>query len=653
MNHEALGLLDWSIIIGFLLLSLSIGLYFRKEGSKSITSFFLGGRNLPWYIAGISMVATTFAADTPLAVAELVAQGGIAKNWLWWSFLIGGGLTTFFFSFLWRRAEILTELEFITLRYSGREAKALRAFKAVYLGGFINALIIGWVNLAMVTLLQVFFDLDRETALWITAGLMVLAVLYSALSGLLGVAITDVVQFAIAMIGCIVLAVIVINSPDIGGIAALKSKLPEQTFAFFPAVGSEGTSSGHLFSLTIGAFFAFVAIQWWASWYPGSEPGGGGYVAQRMMSTRTEKEAVWATLLFQIGHYCIRPWPWILVGLAAIALYSPRINDTELQQRLEYFSSPQEVANLKHIPEHKDETLIAAGIQSADEFLTLYPSLEGTSAEQMVSYHFEPRFGFVYAMRDFLPAGLRGLLLAAFIAAYMSTISTQVNWGASYLVNDLILLLRESNNPILVSRITSVGIMIAAMIATPFMTSISAIWEFIMQCGAGLGLVLILRWYWWRVTAWSEIAATVTPLVVYTLFKLLPDAMMSPAFEANYGPFYVIVGVTTISWLVVAYITSSAGDPQLKVFVQRIKPMGLWPASTEGLRGDNRQLPILLGCWLSATGLVIGWLLGIGKLLLQDWKPAFIFLLMGFVCIFALRMFLKKTNIFERNSEKA
>lgn len=654
MNHQALGILDWSIILGFLLLSLGIGLYFRKEGSKSITSFFLGGRNLPWYIAGISMVATTFAADTPLAVAELVAQGGIAKNWLWWSFLIGGGLTTFFFSFLWRRAEILTELEFITLRYKGLEAKVLRAFKAVYLGGFINALIIGWVNLAMVTLLQVFFDIDRPTALWFTAGLMLMAVAYSALSGLLGVAITDVMQFAIAMIGCIVLAVIVINSPEVGGIEALKAKLPAQTFNFFPAIGTDsGPSTGHLFGLSLGAFFAFVAVQWWSSWYPGAEPGGGGYVAQRMMSTRSEKDAVWATLLFQIGHYCIRPWPWILVGLAAIALYSPQINDPELQAQLSYFGEAHDPAGITMQPEQVRTELISAGITSSEEFFQLYPSIENTDRAKMVSYHFEPRFGFVFAMRDFLPVGLRGLLLAAFIAAYMSTISTQVNWGASYLVNDLILQWRTVEDPVLLSRVTSVGIMILAMIATPFMTSISAIWEFIMQCGAGLGLVLILRWYWWRVTAWAEIAATLTPLLLYAVLKFIPESTFPDGFEENYGSFYIIVGITTIVWLTVAMLTSKKDEPQLEIFMKRVRPLGSWPGKLRGLSGDNGQMKYLLGCWLSATALVLGWLLGIGKLLLHEWTPAVFAITVGLLSIFSLRFFLKKTNIFGLNSEKA
>ena len=271
--------IDWIIIASFLILSLYIGLKFKNKASSSLANFFLGGRNLPWYIAGMSMVATTFAADTPLAVTELVAKNGISSNWIWWNFLIGGMLTTFFFANLWRRANVLTELELIELRYSGKPAAILRGFKSVYLGLFMNVLIIGWVNLAMVSIIQVFFDVDPSIAFWYTIGVMIIAMIYSSLSGLLGVAITDTIQFVIAMIGCIILAVIVVNSDKIGGIEALKTKLPEGTLNFLPQIGGkEGTSLSTL-TISIGAFFSFAAIQWWASWYPGAEPGGGGYIA--------------------------------------------------------------------------------------------------------------------------------------------------------------------------------------------------------------------------------------------------------------------------------------------------------------------------------------------------------------------------------------
>ncbi|HNT81124.1 MAG TPA: Na+:solute symporter, partial [Bacteroidia bacterium] len=370
-----LHVIDWIIIFAFLGISFFIGFYYKNQSSKSLSDYFLGGRQLPWYLAGISMVATTFAADTPLAVTELVGQKGIAGNWLWWNFLLGGMLTTFFFARLWYKANVLTEIELIEFRYSGKHAAILRGFKALYLGLFMNCLIIGWVNVALAEILKVYFNLEHTEAFLCVGGFMVLTMIYSSLGGLKGIAVTDVFQFTIAMLGCIILAVIVLNSDKIGGITGLKSKLPKETFNFFPEFGN--TSHNGVFVIGIGAFLAHIAVQWWASWYPGSEPGGGGYVAQRMMSTRNEKESVYATLLFQIAHYCLRPWPWIIIALCSLVLY----------------------------PELTTENKKA---------------------------------GFVMTMKDFLPAGLQGLLLVAFFAAYMSTISTQLNWGASYLVNDLV-----------------------------------------------------------------------------------------------------------------------------------------------------------------------------------------------------------------------
>lgn len=310
---------DWLIIAGFLLLSLFVGLHFRKQASKSLSDFFLGGRSLGWFVAGTSMVATTFAADTPLAVTELVGQNGISGNWLWWNFLLGGMLTTFFFARLWRKAGVLTEVELIELRYGGKPAALLRGFKSVYLGLFMNCLIIGWVNVALISILKVFFGVDDTTALWVVAAVMLLTAVYSSISGLLGVAFTDVIQFIIAMTGCIILAVLVVNSDQVGGIAGLKEKLPAWSLDFFPTIGDAGNATGVAGALTIGVgtFLAYTTVQWWASWYPGAEPGGGGYIAQRMMSAKDEKNAIFATLYFQIAHYCLRPWPWILVGLSA------------------------------------------------------------------------------------------------------------------------------------------------------------------------------------------------------------------------------------------------------------------------------------------------------------------------------------------------
>ncbi|MDP4842850.1 MAG: Na+:solute symporter [Salibacteraceae bacterium] len=629
-----LATIDWIIIVSFLLLSLGIGLYYRQNAGKSISDFFLGGRNLPWYIAGISMVATTFAADTPLAVSELVSQGGIAKNWLWWSFIFGGALTTMFFATLWRRAGVLTELEFITLRYEGKPAHYLRLFKSVYLGLFINAIIIAWVNLAMMTLIEIFFDVSTTEAMFVTFGLMILAVIYATLSGLKGVAITDTVQFVIAMVGCIILAIITLNSDEVGGIENLKNHLPDGALAFVPSISQpSGNDLLQGFGLTIGAFLAFVGVQWWSSWYPGAEPGGGGYIAQRMMSTRSEKDAVWATLLFQVGHYCVRPWPWIIVGLCAIMLYSGTDSHPELK-----------------------DALIAAqanGVSTSTAFMDQNAQFGSERELQVINYHYNPRMGFVFAMKDFLPNGLRGLLLVAFIAAYLSTISTQVNWGASYLVNDLIKPLNENFDEaklVMWSRITSIIVMIVGAIVTPFVTSISGVWEFLMNCGAGLGLVLILRWYWYRINAWSEISATIAPLIAYAFCYFYLNDAMGASFVNQSGPFFFTVGFTTVIWIITTFVTASPSEAHLRMFIQRVKPQGIWPNMQQDQKALNSSLKHQAMSWFFMVVMVVSLLFGIGSLILQNFNATILYFVSAVFSIFGLRFFLKKTNIFERNS---
>jgi Na+/proline symporter len=549
--------IDWLIIAGFLIFSLLIGLYFRKKASKSMESYFLGDRSMPWLVAGISMVATTFAADTPLAVTELVGLNGISGNWLWWSFLAGGMLTTFFFAKLWRRAGVLTEIELIELRYSGKPAALLRGFKALYLGLLMNVLVIGWVNLAMLTILTEFFGFDAMTNYLILAGLMLLAAAYTALSGIWGVAVTDVVQFCFAMVGTVILAYIVVNSPQIGGISGLMEALPPSTFQFLPEIGPGGSGAETL-AISAGAFFAYMGVQWWSSWYPGQEPGGGGYVAQRMMSTKTEKGAVYATLLFQVAHYCLRPWPWIIVALCC---------------------------------------------------LVLYPQLEGTGL----------RVGYVRAMKDFLPTGLKGMLLAAFLAAYLSTISTQLNWGASYIVNDFLrrFTMRERSERVYVwaSQVVTLLLMVTGLVVTFFITSISGVWQFVLECGAGLGLVLILRWYWWRINAWSEITATIAPFLAYAVSHYALD-MVFP------NSFFLTVGFTTIAWIVVTYLTVPEKNETLKRFYQQVRPDGFWAIPGSGIEVAESNMRPLFICWLSAVAFTYGVLFLTGKILFAQWNDA-------------------------------
>lgn len=597
-----LATIDWILIAVYLLLALGIAFRYANRAGQNLGEFFLGGRSLPWYVLGISMVATTFAADTPLAVTEIVYVDGISGNWLWWNALIGGMLTTFFFAGLWRRANVLTEVEFITLRYSGGPARFLRGFKSIYLGVFMNVMIMGWVNLAFMGILQKFFLVDYTTSILVTGAAMLLVAAYSSLGGLLGVAITDVIQFGIAMAGSIVLAVLVLNSEEIGGISGLKEKLGEDNpvFNFFPEIGGESTA-GNL-SITLMAFLSFVGVQWWASWYPGAEPGGGGYVAQRMLSARTERDSVFATLFFQIAHYCLRPWPWILVGLCAMVLYPELGNDA--------------------------------------------------------------KFGYVDAMRDFLPDGWRGLCLVAFLAAYMSTISTQLNWGASYLVNDFY---RPFIGPeakgssqseskqlqkhyILVSRLMTVVLMALALAVTTQLNSIKDVWDFIFQCGAGLGMVLIMRWFWWRINAVTEIVATATPFIALFFIRFLIEPSLDEAsleaWNANRTGYFITVLVTTLAWVATALLTKPEPMDKLRAFYRQVEPGGLWRPVYSQIGGyqkpKSRLLP-LLGCWISAIILTYGALLGFGELILGNPGNGWIYLgvaaLNGIILVVLIRRF--------------
>jgi solute:Na+ symporter, SSS family len=551
--------IDWTIIVFYFVASAGVGIYYAKRAGKNMQEFFLSGRNLPWWLAGTSMVATTFAADTPLAVTELVARNGIAGNWLWWNFLFGGMLTVFFFARLWRRAGILTDVEFVEIRYTGRPAAFLRGFRSLYLGILMNCVIMGWVNLAMAAILEGMFGIPRGQVMWVVALSLVVTAVYSALSGLWGVAVTDAFQFVLAMIGCIVLACVVLSLPEVGGIAGLQTKLPEWTFRFLPVVGNGGESLGvgGALALSVAAFLAYVGVQWWASWYPGAEPGGGGYVAQRMMSAKDEKHSLYATLWFTVAHYCIRPWPWIVVGLATLVLYP-----------------------------------------------TLGPD--------------EKRLGYVFAMRDHLPIGLKGLLVASFFAAYMSTIATQLNWGTSYIMNDFY---RRFVNPaandrslVRTARITTILIMLMSLVVTAMLDTISGAWTFIIEAGAGLGLVLILRWYWWRINAWSEISAMITPLIAYVLLSRLTTIRFPESL-------FYLVGITTLVWILVTYMTAPVPEATLKEFYRRVHPGGIgWRPVARLLpdvKGDEGFAGLFLD-WLAGVVLVYAMLFGIGKLIFGE-----------------------------------
>ena len=572
-------LVDYLIVIAYFIFSVSIALIYSKRAGKSTNDFFLSGRNLPWYLAGISMVATTFAADTPLAVTELVAKNGISGNWIWWNFAFGGMLTVFFFARLWRRAGIMTEAEFAEIRYSGKPARFLRGFRALYLGLFMNVIIIGWVNKAMASILQGMFGIDESAVMFYVFACMILVAVYSAISGLWGVVITDAFQFFIAMFGCIVLAIIVVNSPEVGGIAGLKQNLPDYAFEFFPTISDIPSAAGML-SMSVFSFLAYIGIIWWASWYPGAEPGGGGYVAQRMMSAKDEKHSLFATLFFQIAHYAIRPWPWILVGLASLVLY-PELTDSQ------------------------------------------------------------KGMGFIYAMRDFLPAGLKGLLVAAFFAAYMSTIATQLNWGTSYIINDFYKRFvnegKEESHYVLSSRIATIILMLVSLVVTLFINKISGAWAFIIECGAGVGLVLILRWFWWRINAWSEISAMITPFIIFPILKNV--GILFP-----YSLFIIVPG-TTLVWVVVTFLTKPTNEEVLFSFYRKIHPGGLmWKKISTKLpevESDSGFFRLFIN-WLIGVILVYSILFGTGKLILGDITAFMVYLIIAAISVSIIYINLSK-----------
>ena len=572
--------LDYLIIVLFIVITLALGWYARKTASNGIEGFFLGGKNLPWYLAGLSMVATTFAADTPLAVTELVAKNGISGNWVWWNMLLGGMFTAIFYAQLWRRSGVVTDAEFITLRYSGKEATYLKKFKAVYLGLIMNAIILAWVNLALMAILEIFFGLSGSSLYIYTAIAMILVASYSALSGLLGVALTDAFQFFIALIGCIVLAVLVVNSEKIGGITSLKDSLPEGSLALIPSIGTCKNSG--VLSMGFASFIAFAGMIWWSSWYPGAEPGGGGYIAQRMFSTKNEKHSFLATFFFQFAHYGLRPWPWIIVGLCSVILY----------------------------PE--------LGVD-------------------------DKKLGFVMAMKDFLPSGMKGLLLVAFLGAYMSTVSTHLNWGASYIVNDIWNHKEKSQKQISnFSRIITFVIMIIAMLVTTQVKSISGVWEFIMECGAGLGLLLMARWFWFKISAWAEIAATITPFIVYGILKFVLSnqyPVLKESISSNPTSFFITVGITTLVWVIISLLNRRDDTVKIKEFQARIYPAGF----------DNykKRMPSLFICWLGGILIVYSFLFMVGKIIFLEWNMAFLFLGTCILGAFLFYTFAKKAELFK------
>lgn len=585
-----LEIIDYIIIIVFCFLYLIINFILSKK-TKTISNFFIGGRQLTWFIAGTSMVATTFSADTPLAVTELVAEGGISANWLWWSMIFGGMMVVYFFAKMWRRSEVLTDCEFITLRYEGKIATFLRSFRALYIGVLMNSFVIAWVNLAMLKIIRVilnnklishnisFLPFSIGSDYLVLIILLLFVVLYSSLAGLQGTSITDVIQFFVAMIGCIILAFFSLQLPEIGGINGLKQKLPEEIFNFFPNFNNINLSNITQISLT--TFITYLFIQWWASWYPGAEPGGGGYIAQRLFSTKNEKHAIFSALWFQIAHYTIRPWPWIIVALCS---------------------------------------------------LIIFPNLTYQNKGD----------GFILMINYALPIGFKGLLISAFIAAYFSTIASQLLLGSSYTVNDVIkLIFKKKSNKfyLFFSRISILIIMIISFIITTQINRISNVWKFILECSAGLGPWLILRWFWWRVNPYSEITAMIIPFFILPFLK---------KFNINFPhSLLLILFISFTTSLIITLLTKPVSEKKLKDFYNKVKPLNIgWRKITQNNNNDTKNFLYLLSFWLLSSLMIILFLFIIGSLIFQFFKYLVLYII-AFVICFSIFIILlnKKTNL--------
>ena len=534
---------DWSVIAAYGLIVLAVGLLFTRRAGQDREEYFLSGRKAPWWLLGTSMVATTFSTDTPNLVTDLVRNGGVSQNWQWWAFLLTGMLTVFFYAKLWRRAGVLTDIGFYELRYSGRTAAFLRGFRAIYLGVFFNAMIMATVTLAAIKIGGVLLGLDKYSTVLLA---LAVTVIYSATSGLWGVVVTDLLLFVVAMAGAVTAAYYALAQPEVGGLAGL--------FAHPALAGKLSLLPDFSDWTTVSAVLVIpLAVQWWSTWYPGAEPGGGGYIAQRMLAARSEKDAIRATLWFNIAHYALRPWPWILVALASLVVYPD-----------------------------------LAAIHAR------FPALDPSILRDDLGYP---------AMLVFLPHGVLGLVVASLAAAYMSTMSTHLNWGASYVVDDFYRRFvapdREERHYVAIARATTVALSILAGALSLWLENALQAFQILLQIGAGTGLIFLLRWFWWRTSAWSEISAMAISFLVALYFQFAHETLgfapLSPSATLVVG-----VTITTVGWLVVTLATPPTDRATLQAFYDRIHPIGPgWRGAVTTVAASAQESPAAaLACWM-------------------------------------------------------
>jgi Na+/proline symporter len=574
---------DWLVVALYGVIALGVGLAFARRAGKGTKEFFLSGRKLPWWLLGTSMVATTFSTDTPNLVTDMVRTGGVSQNWLWWAFLITGMCTVFFYAKLWRRSGVFTDIGFYELRYSGRPAAFLRGFRALYLGVFFNVLIMATVTLAAIKIAGVLLGVDKYTTV-LAAG--AITVIYSASSGLWGVVVTDLLLFVIAMVGSIAAAYYALQQPEVGGLAGLVAN-PElaDKLSLLPDFSDWRTAAT--------VFLIPIAVQWWATWYPGAEPGGGGYVAQRMLASRNEKESMGATLWFNIAHYALRPWPWVIVALCSVLVYP-----------------------------------------SLDSIVARFPGLDPSIVRHDLAYP---------AMLVFLPHGLLGLVVASLAAAYMSTISTHLNWGASYIVDDFyrrfVSSERAEHHYVTVGRLSTVALIVLASGVALWLENALQAFQILLQIGAGTGLIFLLRWFWWRVNAWSEISAMIISFAVAVYFQFAHEAL---GFGSLHPSVRLIVGVavTTVIWILVTFLTPATDRPTLQAFYDRIRPFhGGWRAAVTVGEQESGSLTAALLCWLLGVTVVYGALFGTGYFLYGNTGAALVCaLLVGGAAVWLFRL---------------
>ena len=585
--------IDWTIIFSYIIFSLSVGIYFSKRASKSTEEYFLSGRTLPWWIVGTSMVATTFAADTPLAITEFVRGPGIWQNWFWWNLLMGSLLGVFLFSRLWRRAEVLTDNELLEIRYSGKPAAFLRAFKAGYFSILYNFIVMGWVINAMASIVSVMLNMDKWTAVWIC---VIIALVYAILSGFWGVVITDMVQFCIAMFGSITLAIVALH--HVGGMESLLIKLSmfeesgminKNTLKFIPPIPEADITTSTFWESPFSKFLIFISIMWWSS----HNTDGGGYIIQRMSSAKNERHALLATLWYNLAHYALRVWPWIIVAVVSIAMFPL-------------------------IPESYSELGVKAG----------YPLV----------------------MNSLLGPGLKGILIVSFLAAFMSTIDTHLNWGTSYIINDIYKRFIKpencfsskeiaQNHYVKIGKIITVFLMIFSAFFAVNMQSISKAWEFIFSMGAGIGLVLILRWFWWRINAWTEITALATSMAITVILELIAwrqtillgkdyslfgsDPLLFGISLQVHHKLMIIVPIAILAWGSVTFLTKPEPNHTLRKFYERIQPGGWWSPISDNFK--HTLEPVSNGIftnWISGIMMIYGFTFGIGNLVFINYGNA-------------------------------